>query len=79
MAHLIEQGHGQRFWRLLAAYPRTERARGFLEGFAAARQLDDGGGAPSGEPDDVEPVDVLDRDVQTVDGIEHVHGVEVDG
>src|SRR5919206_1581522 len=38
LAHLIEQGHGQRFWRLLEAYPRTERARGFLEGFAAARQ-----------------------------------------
>jgi predicted metal-dependent hydrolase len=39
LAHLIEQGHGPRFWRLLAAYPKTERARGFLEGFAAARQL----------------------------------------
>jgi predicted metal-dependent hydrolase len=39
LAHLIEQGHGPRFWRLLEAFPRTERARGFLEGFAAARQL----------------------------------------
>jgi predicted metal-dependent hydrolase len=39
LAHLIEQGHGPRFWRLLETYPRTERARGFLEGFAAARQL----------------------------------------
>jgi predicted metal-dependent hydrolase len=39
LAHLIEQGHGPRFWRLLESYPRTERARGFLEGFAAARQL----------------------------------------
>jgi predicted metal-dependent hydrolase len=39
LAHLVVQGHGPRFWRLLEAYPRTERARGFLEGFAAARQL----------------------------------------
>ncbi|MGV7727659.1 M48 metallopeptidase family protein, partial [Mycobacterium kansasii] len=37
LAHLIEHGHGPRFWALLADYPRTERARGFLEGFAAAR------------------------------------------
>jgi predicted metal-dependent hydrolase len=37
LAHLVEQGHGPRFWTLLDAYPRTERARGYLEGFAAAR------------------------------------------
>jgi len=42
LAHLIEQGHGPAFWRLLDAYPRTERARGFLEGFAAARRIDPG-------------------------------------
>jgi predicted metal-dependent hydrolase len=39
LAHLIEQGHGPRFWALLEGYPRTERARGFLEGVAAARDL----------------------------------------
>ena len=39
LAHLVEQGHGPGFWRLLEAYPRTERARGFLEGFAAAGRL----------------------------------------
>ena len=32
LAHLIVPGHGPRFWRLLEAFPRTERARGFLEG-----------------------------------------------
>lgn len=37
LAHLIEHGHGPRFWALLADYPRTERARGFLEGYSAAR------------------------------------------
>lgn len=32
LAHLLEPGHGPAFWDLLAPYPRTERARGFLEG-----------------------------------------------
>ncbi len=49
LAHLIEQGHGPRFWALLEVYPRTERARGFLEGVAATRDLpismDEGGPA----------------------------------
>jgi hypothetical protein len=44
LAHLVEQGHGPAFWRLLDAYPRTERARGFLEGFAAARRIEPGAG-----------------------------------
>lgn len=39
LAHLIEHGHGPRFWALLEPYPHTERAKGFLEGFAAARDL----------------------------------------
>jgi hypothetical protein len=39
LAHLIQPGHGPSFWSLLDTYPRTERARGFLEGFAAARDL----------------------------------------
>jgi Protein of unknown function DUF45 len=75
LAHLIEQGHGATFWRLLEGYPRTERARGFLEGFAAARRVDpvpgvDADDAPDGHlsphavsddvPDDV-PDDLLGR------------------
>ena len=53
LAHLLEHGHGPRFWALLADYPRTERARGFLEGFAAAR---DGsiGDVPYGGDDEVD-------------------------
>lgn len=39
LAHLIELGHGPRFWALVAAYPRTERARGYLDGVSAAAQL----------------------------------------
>jgi predicted metal-dependent hydrolase len=37
LAHLLEPDHGSRFWSLLDAYPRTERARGYLEGVVAAR------------------------------------------
>ncbi len=39
LAHLIEPGHGPRFWRLLEGYPRTERARGYLDGVSAAARL----------------------------------------
>ncbi|MEU6444331.1 M48 family metallopeptidase [Streptomyces sp. NPDC047046] len=39
LAHLLVPGHGARFWALLDAYPRTERARGFLEGVVAGRTL----------------------------------------
>ena len=76
LAHLIRGGHDAEFWALLEAYPRTERARGFLEGFAFAAEADAGpDGAlqpddgPDGalEPDDVqdgalEPDDVPDDD-----------------
>lgn len=40
IAHLVVPGHGPEFWRLLEAYPRLERARGYLEGVAAAAGLD---------------------------------------
>lgn len=40
LAHLLEQGHGPGFWKLLEAYPRTERARGFLDGYATAEARD---------------------------------------
>lgn len=59
LAHLLVPGHGPRFWTLLAAYPRTERARGYLEGVAAS-----GGADLSDEDDDVDGVD----DVDDVDG-----------
>ncbi|POX62294.1 metal-dependent hydrolase [Streptomyces sp. Ru62] len=39
LAHLLVPGHGADFWRLLDAYPRTERARGYLEGVVAAARL----------------------------------------
>lgn len=39
LAHLLVPGHGTGFWQLLEAYPRTERARGFLEGVAVSGRL----------------------------------------
>jgi predicted metal-dependent hydrolase len=40
LAHLLAPGHGPQFWSLLTSYPRTERARGYLEGVAAAAGLE---------------------------------------
>ncbi len=53
LGHLIESNHSARFWALLAAYPRTERARGYLEGHVAGARS----GSDSGDqslPDDVD-------------------------
>lgn len=36
LAHLIEPQHNEHFWSLVSAYPRHERARGFLEGYTHA-------------------------------------------
>lgn len=45
LAHLAIDDHGDEFWQLVGRYPRTERARGFLEGrahLAAAGSVDSG-------------------------------------
>ncbi|MBP2476597.1 putative metal-dependent hydrolase [Crossiella equi] len=39
LAHLLVPGHGPDFWQLVRAYPRTDRAMGFLEGLSAAAGL----------------------------------------
>jgi predicted metal-dependent hydrolase len=39
LTHLLVPGHGADFWALLTAYPRLERARGYLEGASAAAGL----------------------------------------
>lgn len=36
LAHVLVAGHGTDFWALVSRYPTTERARGYLEGHAAA-------------------------------------------
>jgi predicted metal-dependent hydrolase len=40
LAHLLVPGHGDDFWALVGTYPRAERARGYLEGVAAAAHLE---------------------------------------
>ncbi|HEY0187707.1 MAG TPA: M48 family metallopeptidase [Cellulomonas sp.] len=44
LTHLLHAGHGPEFWAELATYPRTERARGFLEGSSFAER------SPSADP-----------------------------
>jgi predicted metal-dependent hydrolase len=39
LAHLRVPGHGPKFWALVDRFPRTERARGYLEGISAASQI----------------------------------------
>jgi hypothetical protein len=51
LVHLLVPGHGPDFWELVARYPRAERARGYLEGVAAAAHLD------SSDDDDVDAPD----------------------
>jgi predicted metal-dependent hydrolase len=39
LAHLIEIGHTPEFWSWVDRFPKAERAKGFLEGVAAASRL----------------------------------------
>jgi predicted metal-dependent hydrolase len=39
LAHLVVPSHSNTFWDLVARYPKTERARGYLEGVSAAACL----------------------------------------
>ncbi len=76
LAHLLHAGHGPEFWAELDAYPRTLRARGFLEGYAYAAER---GAQPSpGESDDDvdRPADEVDDG--GVDEPEDVVSDEVD-
>jgi hypothetical protein len=53
LVHLLEPGHDERFWALVAQYPRAERARGFLEGVELAAAA----GATAGEEPAADVVD----------------------
>src|SRR3954451_10589296 len=77
LVHLLVPGHGPAFWAEVAAYPRAERARGYLEGVSAASGLtppddvDDEHDDPTDEPTDDDPTgdqpigDDLTADVPT--------------
>lgn len=55
LVHLLHAGHGPEFWAELDAYPRTARARGFLEGYAYRADRPGGEAADGGEPEGDEP------------------------
>src|SRR3954466_9427015 len=40
LAHLIEPGHNDRFWRWVARYPEAERAKAWLDGYSTAARLE---------------------------------------
>ena len=40
LAHLLEPSHNARFWGWVDRFPKSERAKGYLEGIAAAANLD---------------------------------------
>jgi predicted metal-dependent hydrolase len=50
LVHLLEPRHDERFWALVHAYPRAERALGFLEGVEHGR-----GGPASIDDETLEP------------------------
>lgn len=79
LAHLVEEGHGARFWELLRAYPRTDRARGYLDGFAAARDLRIGEDDPDVEHGFDPDVETVDADGLDADGLDADDGVDVLG
>ncbi|NAZ88226.1 DUF45 domain-containing protein [Kineococcus sp. T90] len=73
LAHLVVPTHSRAFWRLLEAYPRTERARGFLAGLDHAAGRDPASGAED-EAEDEAPADApaapLDELVLDVDELD---------
>ena len=58
LGHLLVPGHGPDFWQLVDRFPRTERARGYLEGVSATAELgirddaDDDTDSDDTDPDD---------------------------
>ena len=54
LAHLLEAGHDEAFWALVARYPRAERARGFLEGVELANTAGEAAADELHAPDHVD-------------------------
>jgi len=67
LAHLLHAGHGPDFWAAVGAYPRTERARGFLEGVAFAEErVAHAGAARAGDATDDDVGDVRPVEAEEV-------------
>ncbi|WP_200938501.1 YgjP-like metallopeptidase domain-containing protein [Cellulomonas sp. Root137] len=76
LAHLLHAGHGPDFWAELDTYPRTLRARGFLEGYAYAAER--GAQAAPGESDEDADRPTDEVDDGGIDEPEDVVSDEVD-
>jgi len=66
LTHLLHAGHGPEFWAELDAYPRTQRAQGFLEGYSfRAERGEDAVGSEDDEAEGAtgDAVDSVDGDV----------------
>lgn len=57
LAHLLVPGHGPDFWAHVDRFPRTERARGYLEGVSATAELG------LSDTDDTDEAEGTDADV----------------
>ena len=77
LAHLIVADHGPRFWALLEPYPRTERARGFLDGWAGA--VDGWAGDPTAGVGDGTDTAADDEGDDRDDDVDDDLGEDVDG
>lgn len=75
LVHLLHAGHGPEFWAELDAYPRTDRARGFLEGVAYGHERARTGEQPTlgGDVDD-ESDDEPGADDDGLDGVDEIEG-----
>jgi len=68
LAHLVVPNHGPQFWALLESYPRTERARGYLEGVAAADRFPPRCSAPDEEDEAVDETEDVNTVAVDLDG-----------
>jgi hypothetical protein len=78
LAHLIEPRHGPAFWALLASYPRTDRARGYLEGVAATAGLDVSDTGDEPEVDDTDELEANDTDEPEADDADEPEVIDTD-
>jgi predicted metal-dependent hydrolase len=61
LVHLLVPGHGPKFWAELDAYPHTQRARGYLDGWSGALGVGTDGLAGLGDPAATGPPEAMDE------------------
>ena len=73
LVHLRVPGHGADFWAEVDRYPRTERARGYLEGVSATAGL----GLSDADESDATEVDADDAATSDIDDVDTGEVIEV--